>query len=204
MLGVNVGCGATPVPGWVNLDNSLTVKLARTPLARFMGRGDFASAITRHEVRWADATRLPLTDKCVDVLYSSHMLEHLSRAKADEFMKEARRVLKPRGILRLVLPDLRMMVDKYLESGDADQFMERTLLSISLDTRKQRLSAVMNGNREHQWLYDGASLTKLLARHGFENIVVLQAGETTIPDINGLDLREREEESVYVEGAAPV
>jgi len=24
-LRINIGCGATPTPGWINLDNSLTV-----------------------------------------------------------------------------------------------------------------------------------------------------------------------------------
>ncbi|HEY6786858.1 MAG TPA: hypothetical protein VI365_06065 [Trebonia sp.] len=26
---VNVGCGATPTPGWVNFDNSMSIRMAR-------------------------------------------------------------------------------------------------------------------------------------------------------------------------------
>ena len=29
---VNVGCGSSPTPGWVNFDNSLSVRAARWPL----------------------------------------------------------------------------------------------------------------------------------------------------------------------------
>jgi len=29
---VNIGCGQSPTPGWINFDNSLTVKIARSSL----------------------------------------------------------------------------------------------------------------------------------------------------------------------------
>ena len=35
----NIGCGSTPTPGWLNVDNSLTVRLARWPaLLRILAR----------------------------------------------------------------------------------------------------------------------------------------------------------------------
>lgn len=204
MLCVNVGCGTNATPGWVNLDNSSTVKMARTPLAFLLSgpRADFAKAVVERGVRWADASRLKFTNSSVDVIYSSHMVEHMSRYKVDAFIKEAKRVLKPGGVLRLALPDLKLIVDEYLHTGDADRFMDRTLLSSPLDTLSQRVSAAISGTRHHLWMYDGASLKSLLEHHGFKSVTVLEAGETTIPDANGLNLREREEESVYVEGVA--
>jgi len=29
---VNIGCGRTPTEGWLNFDNSLALKLARSPI----------------------------------------------------------------------------------------------------------------------------------------------------------------------------
>jgi hypothetical protein len=53
--------------------------------------------------------------------------------------------------------------------------------------------------RSDRWMYDAASLMRLLERHGFRDAKELPPGETTIPDPGALNLREREEESVYVE-----
>jgi hypothetical protein len=51
-------------------------------------------------------------------------------------------------------------------------------------------------------MYAASSLIRLLERHGFGDARELPAGQTTIPDPGPLDLREREEESVYVEAEA--
>src|SRR5688500_1904830 len=125
---VNVGCGATPTPGWINLDNSLTVRMARLPLAgtvlrRLGPRGAFYDAVRRDDVRWADAVRLPLADASVEVVYSSHMFEHLDRREAQRFLDEVKRVLRPGGTLRLVVPSLTRLVDGYARDRDADAFV---------------------------------------------------------------------------------
>lgn len=49
-------------------------------------------------------------------------------------------------------------------------------------------------------MYDGPSLARRLKEAGFRVASVVSAGETTMPDPGALDLREREDESVYVEG----
>src|SRR6201999_3144538 len=87
MLRVNVGCGATPTAGWLNLDNSWTVRLVRVPLLwpalKAAGLLDsaqvaFGELARREGIRWADAAQhLPLGDGTVEAIYSSHMFEHL-------------------------------------------------------------------------------------------------------------------------------
>jgi hypothetical protein len=52
-------------------------------------------------------------------------------------------------------------------------------------------------------MYDSASLAKLLIEAGFRNPVNLPPGQTTISESGSLDLREREEESLYVEARNP-
>ena len=52
-------------------------------------------------------------------------------------------------------------------------------------------------------MYDGASLSRLMSEAGFADLKVLEAGRTSIPDPGDLNLREREAESVYVEGPKP-
>lgn len=46
---------------------------------------------------------LPFANESFDVAYSSHFLEHLTPQKALQILKEIKRILKPNGIVRLVV-----------------------------------------------------------------------------------------------------
>ncbi|OGU15535.1 MAG: hypothetical protein A2076_12770 [Geobacteraceae bacterium GWC2_53_11] len=92
---LNIGCGATYHPAWVNIDVE--------PVSK---------EILRHDA----TTPLPLEDGCFDVCYCSHVLEHLSRDEARLLVTEIHRVLKPGGIIRLVVPDLEGIVRAYLST----------------------------------------------------------------------------------------
>lgn len=213
VVGINVGCGPSPTIGYFNYDNSYSVRLASIPLlltilARtgFASRQqlDLAASARLKGVRWADAQRLPHSDKTVDVVYSSHMVEHLDHGEALAFLSEALRVLKPGGMLRLVLPDLRMRVDSYLKDGDADHFVSRLYLTQAHPRGfPSRLKWMIVGDRQHAWMYDADSAKQLLEEAGFRSPVSLGPGETTIPNPGLLDLRERQEDSIYIEGRAP-
>ena len=58
----------------------------------------------------------------------------------------------------------------------------------------------VTGYRHHQWMYDGKSLCILMKNSGFRNVRVYKKGQTSIKNPKGLNLFERSEESVYVEG----
>lgn len=207
---MNIGCGATPTEGWCNFDNSLTVRIANHSillwaLAKFgliaKDQRAFALAVRRAGIQFADATRhLPLPDESVCVIYSSHMLEHLGQADARVALAEFRRVLKPGGVLRLAVPDIRQIVETYLASGDADQLMAKSLLGRE---RPRGIAgyfrASLIGDRSHRWMYDGPSLIRLVESIGFVDAVELAAGRTTISSPGRLDLHERADESVYIE-----
>ncbi len=211
---VNVGCGQSPTKGWRNFDNSASLRLARIPLLESVlskigfldpAQREFIRFARQHHIDYGDATRgLPIADESVEALYSSHMLEHLDRDEVILFLQEVRRLLRPGGVLRLALPDLKKLVNQYSQDGDADAFIEGTLLAQSRPKRlSQRLRALMVGPRNHLWMYDGPSICRLLLAEGFLDPTVLQAGETTIADPQGLDLNERLSESVYVEAVKP-
>src|SRR5260370_11714954 len=60
---------------------------------------------------------LPFSDGSVSVVYASHVLEHLYREEGQRLIAESFRVLAPGGILRIVVPDLRAIVEEYLGNG---------------------------------------------------------------------------------------
>lgn len=94
----NLGCGTRYHQDWINID--------------FHGSGDAVFA-------WDLRDDLPFPDQSCDVVYSSHAIEHFDRAGARRFLHECRRVLKPKGIIRLVAPDLERVASSYLSCLDA-------------------------------------------------------------------------------------
>lgn len=60
---------------------------------------------------------LPFSDNFVARIYASHVLEHLNDAQLTHFLGEAYRVLRPNGVIRIVVPDLQLFVDSYLRDG---------------------------------------------------------------------------------------
>jgi SAM-dependent methyltransferase len=211
---VNVGCGLSPTPGWVNFDNSLSVRVARWPvmssvLARlgFLGAqsAELAEMAQHGSVRFANAAaHIPCAVGSVAAVYSSHMIEHLDRGEARAFLAEVKRVLRPGGVVRLAAPDLSRLVGDYVATGDADGFVARTYMGLDRPAGFRAWARwTLVGPRHHLWMYDGDSLTCLLREAGFNDEAVMPPGETRIADPGQLDLRERAADSVYAEAVRP-
>ena len=208
---LNIGCGQSIMEGWINIDNSMSIKLAKLPLlfSKFLLRikiinesqFDLIFFAKRNKILSADCTKLPFSSNTVDVIYSSHMMEHLRRDDAIVFIKECFRVLKIGGALRLSLPDLKIAIERYIDNGDADFFMECLLMEPPKTKGIKNLIKLYlsGGYRNHSWMYDGNSLIKLLGNYGFKDAAILEPGKTLIKDRDGLNLYERFEESVFVE-----
>ncbi len=162
---------------------------------------EFISIAKASDIIWADASkRIPLPDNSTEVVYTSHMIEHLQREEAVMFLKESHRILIQNGILRVVIPDLKKYVNKYIGENDADSFIEKTSLTRNKPkTLIDKLKYLITGERHHQWMYDGSSMVNLLSYAGFKNPQIMPAGSTNISEPEGLNLHERKDESVYVE-----
>lgn len=211
---INVGCGMSPTPGWVNIDNSPSVRLAGLPRLTStldklnvlpQGSKRYIEWCKSNDVRYGTALDLPVSDNSVDVIYTSHMVEHLDKATAQAFLAEALRALKPDGIIRIAVPDLERFVDMYKADGDADAFIGSLLMSQPMaHTWQDRARTWSLGFRDHRWMYDRNSLAKLLAEAGFVDVKIQEPGATEIADPGELDLYERADESIYAEGRAPI
>lgn len=94
---LNIGCGRHYHADWVNLD---------------LQSDD--PAVICHDVTQG----IPFSDNQFDVVYHSHILEHLSPKQGRELIAECHRVLKPGGILRIVVPNLEEIVQLYLSMHD--------------------------------------------------------------------------------------
>ena len=209
---INIDCGKTLTKNWNNYDYSVSIKLSKYPilsnlLSKFKlieeDQYSFIKYCSENNIGLLDATKVfPFNDDSIDVIYSSHMMEHLHRDDAINFIRECHRVLRPKGILRLVLPDLKLNIESYLSSEDADKFMENLLIQPPRTKSITDLAKLFfsGGFRAHQWMYDEKSLIKLLVECNFSNAVSLPPGKTNILDEKDLNLYERKNESVYIEG----
>ena len=212
---INVGCGKNTTKGWRNFDNSLSLWFAKLGfLSKILfklkifdqSEYQYIQFCRSHGIEYGDVVKgLSIQPGSVDVLYSSHMIEHLDLIEVEQFLENAKKILRSGGgIIRLVVPDLRKFVQRYLETGDADAFVKETLLGQTKPrTILQKIRALFVGPQGHCWAYDGKSLCELLMRHGFVNVQILSPGETRIKDPGELDLRERESQSVFVEAEKP-
>jgi predicted SAM-dependent methyltransferase len=89
---LNVGCGNKFHPDWVNIDMV-----------------SYHPGVIEHNI----LSGLPFPDDYFEVVYHSQVLEHIPTDKANDFLAECFRVLKPGGIIRIVLPDLENIVKEY-------------------------------------------------------------------------------------------
>jgi SAM-dependent methyltransferase len=212
---INIGCGRSPTEGWLNMDNSVSLKLAALPWLMALAQRlrllvpaqvENLAYNRKYRIVFCDARkRIPVPDKSADVVYTSHMVEHLDREEAAQFFREARRVLCPGGTLRIAVPNLRRHVDNYLNSGDADELMKATNLGRRLPkSLLERIKVFFLGERQfHVFMYDPLSLSRFLEAEGFTSVTPLPAGETRILSPGALDLSERSPESLFVEGLNP-
>lgn len=97
MRKLNFGCGSRLSSGWQNIDfYSVDSRVRRVNLL----------------------AGFPFPDNHLDAVYSNHVLEHFTRDQGLFLIKESYRVLKPNGILRIVVPDLEGSCREYISILD--------------------------------------------------------------------------------------
>jgi len=228
---LNLGCGTkiSNKPGVINIDWSIYLRLARmkiiTPVVPLFVRGErleklnsLPDNIMVHDM----AKGIPFDSDSVDVVYHSHMLEHLDRDVADEFLIEVKRVLKPGGIHRIVVPDLEKACRAYIahmsscetnpdESDNHDSYIA-TLLEQSVrreahGTSQQNslrrlfenlvLGDARRRGETHQWMYDKINLKAKLINIGYKEAYVQDYNTSLIPNWTAYGLDVDEEGNQY-------
>jgi SAM-dependent methyltransferase len=171
MMYVQYGAGLCAPSGWVNFDSSPRLWAERLPLI-----GRFAGRLFPADVRFGNiVSGLPVAAGTADGVYASHVLEHLSRADFDDAIGNTFTMLKPRGIFRLIVPDLEVRALRYLKklassSAANDWFMIAAGLGAEdHSTRISRMIESIGGTR-HMWMWDWPSMNAALAKAGFVEI----------------------------------
>jgi len=235
---VNLGCGARIAPGWNNIDFGWLGRLGRMPrllvVLKKLGllsqeRYDRCLIVGRNCIYWDLRRGIPFSDSVVDVVYHSHLLEHIDRNSAPAFLAECLRVLKPGGRIRIVVPDLEFLARRYLGilgmpasdekrreySKAVDDMFDQMIVRTPVDRIRRPvlvrwLEDWLVGDTEqngtlHRWMYDSYSLAMLLEQVGFENSEIMTCNSSSIEKWvdYGLDADEfqmaRKAHSLYIE-----
>jgi len=202
---LNLACGAKMHWSWNNLDFSPYALLAQKPWLAALLRSAGLLSGERQErlrqidpaiIRWDLRKGIPFEPSSFDVLYHSHFLEHIDPQFVLGLLKDCYRVLKPGGILRVVVPDLELLVSQYqsaLQAVDADRpaaaklhhqavvdLFDQMVRSEATGAKTQKRwvrwieQKIRGGAAEtgelHRWMYDRHSLGRLLTDAGFRNV----------------------------------
>ncbi len=117
-LKLNLGAGAHPLEGWVNIDRKsggecypITLPVTHTGCEGVRPGGR-------------------LDDNCIEAIRASHVLEHWSHRQTADVLREWVRVLKPGGIIQIAVPDLNKIlkldgtaypIEGYIMGGHCDE-----------------------------------------------------------------------------------
>lgn len=134
---VNLGCGVNTSKEFVNVD-----------------------AVPQEKTHFiADIQRLFMfPDNSVDLIYASHVIEHIPRTHLERTIAEWFRALRPGGVLRFGVPDFDALIEMYKRSGNDTESIVNQLLG-------------QDGEYDdHHTIWNKAYAEKLLTRIGFENV----------------------------------
>lgn len=105
-----------------------------------------------------DLSRFP--SNTADMIYASHVIEHLPRHEIVASFKEWYRVLKPGGFLRFGVPDFDSLIEIYNANGKKIESIESQLLGQGV-----------SGYDDHHTIWNMAYAEKLLRAAGFTGVI---------------------------------
>jgi predicted SAM-dependent methyltransferase len=157
---LQLGAADKPLPGWLNTD------------LHDYGRRDLVYLDAR--------TRFPLPDAAFDVVYSEHMLEHLSYADGQRCLRECFRVLGPGGTIRIATPSLERLAQLYDGGELRERYVRWAGETLEPELHAPLPGAVINNffrSWGHEFIYDPQTLRHALEQAGFVDIEEHTVGE---------------------------
>lgn len=169
-MGIKLNLGASPrwsMDGWHTLDHKLSEN-TETAIA-------------------GDATDIRLPNESCDVVFCSHVFEHIPHMRLPLVISEVNRVLKPGGIFRMLTPDLEVLAKAYVEKDEdfwsealaEDENLRKDLgfggmlmnccVSAGQDTALlDRNLSTFIGGYAHVYIYDYEMMSIIMSKLGFE------------------------------------
>lgn len=167
---LHIGCGKNQLDNWINLD-----------LKKNQGITDIV---------WDASEGFPfLKNESCSFIYNEHFLEHLNIQQAEVFLSECYRVLKLGGVLRIAMPSLEHIINKYCSENWKEQDWLTWEGHEFIKTRAEMINISFRW-WGHKWLYDREELHRRLREAGFEKIRDAKWGKSDAPELRNLETRK--------------
>lgn len=180
---LNIGCFTVMFHhGWFNIDIHNLIEFAAKNYYQFI----------QHDV----TTGIPFSSGDVHFIYASHFLEHLNQREGLKFLKECHRVLCKGGIIRIAVPDTKLLLSKYM-TGTLSDFDEISEENARTPNNSFKFWNLLTGG--HKVAYDQESIVDMLVRAGFKDIFKYKFRSSGSELIRTQTLDMFPEHSLYVE-----
>ena len=132
-----------------------------------------------------------LPNESVDLIYTSHMLEHIPFNDLVKFIKECFRVLKKKGQLSVCVPDASLYIKSYIDKKNFREINDCAKTAI-VDTGSfmDQVNYIAYMDQLHKYMFDSENLVKTLSLLPFTKV--------SLRDFDvSVDLKSRDFESIY-------
>jgi len=183
---INLGCGNSYVNNFINVD--------------FFGN---------KMIDYGMDLRFPfkIESNSIDGIFSEHTFEHLSHQEVDNALGECYRILKPEAKIRIIVPDLSILIERYCSNDDEwfQKWQDLVLKDSSRHYMKKYFTKMFAINftasyYHHKSCWDFESLKKVLTSNGFVNIEKCNYNLGTPELLIDSDSEDRKLVSIYIEG----
>lgn len=136
------------------------------------------------DLKWSpcDFKKINIKDKSIKVIYTSHMIEHLTFEEAKFMLSEFYRILETNGQLRIVTPDIDIFHEAYVAN---DKYLFNEKLSIEHAYVKVFAARLIKGNGDNKPLISSKEIRDL-----FNKKKRTDAYEYLIEKVNAKNNRE--------------
>lgn len=172
---VNVASGPFPLKEFINLD---------------------LNKCRPEVVPWDCRWDLPFDHNSVVGIRAEHFFEHLeTKEELPSFLSDCRRVLKPGGVLRIIVPDAERYLRAYTRD-DLSGFVElaaQVPFPDEFPTKLDVINHVFHQAGEHRWAYDFETLSNRLRSAGFGRVQRMSFQKSLDPEL----AQDREKHAPY-------
>ena len=151
------------------------------------------------DVCWDITRGLPFPDHYVRGVFTEHCLEHFSLNTGLAILGEIHRIMRPRAVLRIVVPDGELYLRSYA-SRIALPYAQEDAANFPIATPMVSVNRIFR-KHGHLFIWDFETLAAALLKSGFHDVTKAAFGEGC-DDKLLIDTPGRKIESLYVEAIA--
>ena len=151
------------------------------------------------DVCWEITRGLPFPDRYVCGVFTEHCLEHFSFNTGLSILGEIHRIMRPRAVLRIVVPDGELYLRGYA-SGIALPYAQEDAEEFPIVTPMVSVNRIFR-KHGHLFIWDFETLATTLLKLGFHDVTKAAFGEGR-DDKLLIDTPGRKVESLYAEAIA--